>query len=320
MDAGTQASGFSFRGLDPVTKLLGTTGAPPTQAFADYGALLRDHVGDVQDTLYRGFTLDLGQQPVLDTPTNVLRDQYRIDGPASNAYIDWLMFNYGRYMLASSARSVLPANLQGKWADGIGNAWGADYHSNINIQMNYWSAETTGLGGLVTPLFDYIEKTWGPRGAETAQILYNINRGFVTHNEMNIFGHTGMKAFGNSAEWANYPEANVWMMLHVWDHFDYTNDVSWWRSQGWPLIKSVAGFHLDKLIPDLHFNDSTLVVSPCNSPEQRPITFGCAHSQQMIWEMFNAIEKGFEASGDTDTAFLEGTSSLVHHEFNLNHG
>ena len=26
-------------------------------------------------------------------------------------------------------------------------------------------------------------------------------------------------------------------MIHVWDHFDHTNDVSWWKSQGWPLIK-----------------------------------------------------------------------------------
>jgi len=91
----------------------------------------------------------------------------------------------------------------------------------------------------------------------------------------------------------------MFQMLHVWDHFDHTNDVAWWKEQGWPLLKvtftacllisslssvrlisdiaptqGVAGFHLDKLMPDLHFNDSTLVVNPCNSPEQNPITFG----------------------------------------------
>lgn len=90
-------------------------------------------------------------------------------------------------------------------------------------------------------------------------------------------------------------------------------------------LQGVASFHLDKLTPDLHFNDSTLVVNPCNSPEQVPITFGmqyhipmlpiymdpdrstgCAHSQQLIWQLFNAVEKGFTASGDTDIAFLEG--------------
>ena len=26
-------------------------------------------------------------------------------------------------------------------------------------------------------------------------------------------------------------------MVHVWDHFDYSGDVQWWKSQGWPLLK-----------------------------------------------------------------------------------
>jgi len=123
---------------------------------------------------------------------------------------------------------------------------------------------------------------------------------------MNVFGHTGMKdGDSGGAEWANYPESAVWMMIHVWDHFDYTNDVAWWKAQGWPLIKGVASFHLDKLIPDGSSKDGTLVVAPCNSPEQVPITFGCAHAQQLIWQLFNAVDKGFAASGDTDTAFLD---------------
>jgi len=114
-----------------------------------------------------------------------------------------------------------------------------------------------------------------------------------------------MKGIDGTAQYADYPESAVWMMIHVWDHFDYTNDIEWFKSQGWPLLKGVASFHLDKLIPDLHFNDTTLVVNPCNSPEQAPITLGCAHAQQLIWQLFNSIEKGFEASGDTDTEFLE---------------
>lgn len=72
--------------------------------------------------------------------------------------------------------------------------------ANINTQMNYWAAEMTNMN-LVKPLFDYMEvststsrgpmvrlnvckKTWVPRGTETAQILYNITRGWVTHNEV----------------------------------------------------------------------------------------------------------------------------------------
>ncbi|KAI0634935.1 glycoside hydrolase family 95 protein [Trametes polyzona] len=294
MSAGDAAHNFSFRGADPHDALLALLGPASSASYDDLRAA---HVQDFQSVVSE-FKLDLGQTPDLETPTDVLKAQYKTD--EGNAYLEWVLFNFGRYLLASSARGVLPANLQGKWGKDSSNPWSAD--SNINIQMNYWFAELTGMD-VVTPLFDYFEKTWVPRGSQTAQVLYNISEGWVTHNE--IFGHTGMKGGGNTASWADYPESNAWMMLHVWDHFDFTQDTDWFTSQGWPLLKSTAQFHLQKLIPDMHFNDSTLVVSPCNSPEQVPITFGCAHAQQVIWQLFNAIEKGFSVSGDTDTAFLE---------------
>ncbi|KAF9479521.1 glycoside hydrolase family 95 protein [Pholiota conissans] len=298
MNAGDAAHNFTFRGTDPVVKLQQL----PSSPLSDYSTLLAQHTSDLKSVL-SSFALDLGQTPDLTKSTDVLKAAYTVDGPAStNAYLDWVLFNYGRYMLASSSRGVLPANLQGKWGNGASNAWGSDYHADVNLQMSYWIAEVTGLSQTTPPLFDYIEKTWAPRGAYTALVLYNITRGWVTHDEMNVFGHTGMKA--TLAEWSDYPEASVWMMLHVWDHFDFTNDVDWWKRQGWPLIKGAASFHLEKLMPDLHFNDSTLVVNPCNSPEQAPITFGCAHSQQVIWQLFNAVEKGFAASGDDDNDFL----------------
>ncbi|KAG5652319.1 hypothetical protein H0H81_005432 [Sphagnurus paluster] len=318
MDAGNSASTYSFRGADPHNALLSLILAPSVKA-STFSTLLAEHVADHKAALTDKFSLSLGHTPRLDVPTDVVKAAYRTD--TGDTYLEWLLFNYGRYLLATSGRGLLPANLQGIWADGYGNAWSADYHANINVQQNYWGADMTNID-VNRPLFNYMEKTWMPRGAYTAQVLYNISRGWVVHNEMNIFGHTGMKGPGDTAEWANYPgmllnvciiqsgthtynaEANAWMMFHVWDHFDYTNDVVWWKAQGWPLLKGAAQFHLDKLIPDLHFNDSTLVVNPCNSPEQRPITFGCAHAQQMIWQLFNAVEKGFAASGDTDTAFL----------------
>uniref|UniRef100_A0A0W0FSY2 Putative glycoside hydrolase family 95 protein n=1 Tax=Moniliophthora roreri TaxID=221103 RepID=A0A0W0FSY2_MONRR len=261
-DAGNEENNFSFRGVDPhdtLTRLI-------SLATPSYTEILNEHITDFKAVLWDKFSLSIGQTPQLDKPTDELKAAYKMD--EGNPYLEWLTFNYGRYMLASSARGVLPANLQGKWASGTSNAWSADYHSNINIQMNYWSAEMTNLD-VTKSLFDYFEKNWAPRGAQTAQRLYNISHGWVVHNEMNIFGHTGMKLADNAAQWANYPEAN---MMHVWDHFDYTGDAEWWKAQGWPLIKGVASFHLDKLIPDLHFNDSTLVVNPCNSPEQAPIT------------------------------------------------
>ncbi|KAJ7054060.1 glycoside hydrolase family 95 protein [Mycena amicta] len=299
-DAGDAAHGFSFRGADPHAAALNLINAAAVST-APYNTIRTQHFADF-DATFNKFQLSLGQTAQFSVPTDALIAAYQTD--AGNPYLEWVMFNYGRYLLGSSARGALPANLQGKWANNISNPWSGDYHSNINIQMNYWSAEMSNLD-VMSSLFTYFEKNWAPRGAYTAQVLYNISRGWVTHNEMNIFGHTGMKAFDNSAEWANYPESAVWMMIHVWDHFDFTNDVAWWKAQGWPLVKGVASFHLDKLLPDQRFNDGTLVVAPCNSPEQPPITLGCAHAQQLIWQLFNTVEKGFAASGDTDTAFLQ---------------
>lgn len=122
MDAGDAPHAFSFQGVDPVTKLH----ALSASGLSDYQALLSQHVADVKSVLSDSFALDLGQAAALDQPTDVVKAGYAIDGPAaSNAYLDWVLFNYGRYLLASSSRSVLPANLQGKWANGISNAWSA---------------------------------------------------------------------------------------------------------------------------------------------------------------------------------------------------
>jgi hypothetical protein len=53
----------------------------------------------------------------------------------------------------------------------------------------------------------------------------------------------------------------------VWDRYDYGRDKSWYRLVGYPLLKGVAEYWIHELVPDLYFNDGTLVVGPCNSPE-----------------------------------------------------
>lgn len=143
--------------------------------------------------------------------------------------------------------------------------------------MNHWGIDQTGLGGLQVALWNYIEDTWVPRGTETAQLLYGAP-GWVVHDEVNIFGHTAMK---DTAYWADYPVAAAWMMQHVVDHFEYSQNISWFSNQGYPLLKGVAQFWLSQLQEDLYFDDGMLVVNPCNSPEHGPTTFACTHYQQL---------------------------------------
>ncbi|KAG9044139.1 hypothetical protein FS837_008733 [Tulasnella sp. UAMH 9824] len=273
IDAGGPEHDFSFKGPDPHASLARVL---PMVASLSYDELRQIHLHDYYEGFSSKFSLDLGTIPNFSKSTkDQVADYTREKG---NPHLELVLFNYGRYLLFSSARGTLPANLQGI--------------TDLDVTASLW---------------DYMAKTWIPRGQQTAKILYNTTRGWVTHNEMNIFGHTGMKDWGpwESATWANYPAAGAWMMTHVIDHLDYgSGSIEWWQKQGWPLVKGTAEFWLDNLFVDLFHNDGTMVVNPCNSPEQNPITFGCAHFQQMIWEVFNGIEKGFELSGDTDVAFL----------------
>jgi alpha-L-fucosidase 2 len=149
--------------------------------------------------------------------------------------------------------------------------------------------------------------TWVPRGSETAKLLYDAP-GWVVHNEMNVFGHTGMKS---EALWANYQVAAAWMMQHVFDHWDYSGDVGWMKTQGYPMLKGVAEFWLSQLQEDARNGDGTLVVNPCNSPEHGPTTFGCVHYQQLIHQVFDAVLSVSSVVEEADTNFLAEISSSL---------
>ncbi|KAM9876255.1 glycoside hydrolase family 95 protein [Verticillium dahliae] len=295
---GNTESGYSFRGVDPHEYVEQVTNDAAKQGRR---RLLEGHLEDYQ-TLQGSFTFDLPDpNNSAQKETAALIQEYDSDGPG-DPFLEALLFDYARHLLITSSREdSLPANLAGRWTEELWPAWSGDYHANINLQMNYWAADQTGLSRTQDALWNYMEKTWVPRGSETAQLLYNAS-GWVVHNEMNIFGHTAMK---NAASWAFYPAAPAWMMQHVWDNFDYTQDVGWFRDQGYPLIKGVAEFWLSQLIEDDFSNDGTLVVNPCNSPEHGPTTFGCAHYQQEIHRVFDTVLSGAEYVQEDDAGFLE---------------
>lgn len=121
MHAGTAANGFSFVGADPHASLFSILSAA-TAPSVTYAALLDAHIADYT-ALMSPFSLSLGQTPDLTTPTDQLIEAYETN--VGNPYVEWLLFSYGRYLLAGSARGVLPPNLQGKWAETYTNAWGA---------------------------------------------------------------------------------------------------------------------------------------------------------------------------------------------------
>lgn len=203
---GNAEANWSFKGEDP-TQIVEETSSKA--AKKDYKKLLKCHEKDYQK-LSGAFTLELPDNDgSAEIETAALIRAYQYDSPG-NSYLENLLFDLSRHMLISSSRAnSLPANLQGRWTELLKPSWGADYHSNINIQMNYWIADQTGLASLQHALFDYIEDTWVPRGTETARLLYNAT-GWVTHNEMNTFGFTAMKDQPSWAncKWCSYTRSN----------------------------------------------------------------------------------------------------------------
>lgn len=303
---GTAAYNYSFRGAEPGSYV---QGAVSRAAAKTAQQLLSAHTDDYS-ALMSAFTIDL---PDTQKSTNIetadLIARYNANFTAGDPFLESLAFDYGRHLFITSSRdNSLPPNLQGKWAYGLGNAWGADYHSNINLQMNHWPAIQTGLGDLQKALWDYMALTWAPRGSETAKLLYNAP-GWVVHDEVNIFGHTGMKT--GDAYWANYPAAAAWMMQHVWDEYDYSRNDSWLAATGYPPLKAISEFWVSQLQEDEYFKDGTLVVNPCNSPEHGPTTFGCTHWQQLIYQVFDTTTQAAAIVEDSDQAFLSGIAASL---------
>ncbi|KAL9107303.1 MAG: hypothetical protein Q9227_007755 [Pyrenula ochraceoflavens] len=307
--AGNAAHDFSFRGDDPASYVESTTSAAASKSASE---LYEAHIADYQP-LAHAFTLDLPDTAGSSgLETSKILANYNLNSTSGDPYLESLMQAYARHLFISSSRpGSLPPNLQGIWATDLSNAWSADYHANINLQMNHWAIPSTGLSALQSPLFTYMAQTWAPRGSLTAQLLYGTppnSSAWVVHDEMNIFGHTAMK---NDAQWANYPVSAAWMMTHVFDQYDYNpEDTAFWASEGgYPLMRGVAAFWLTQLQPDAYFNDGTLVVNPCNSPEHGPTTFGCTHYQQLISELFANILTS--APEGEDEGFLRDVQSAL---------
>ena len=160
--------------------------------------------------LFRRVSLNLGGGAA-DLPTDERLVRYR-DG-AEDGELEALFFQYGRYLLISSSRpGSLPANLQGLWNNSNNPPWRSDYHSNINIQMNYWPAEPTNLSECAIPFFDYVNSLRGVRAEATRQHYPNV-RGWTVQTENNIFG-------AGSFKWN--PPGSAWYAQHYWEHYAFT--------------------------------------------------------------------------------------------------
>ena len=195
---------------------------------------------------------------LLSTPARLAR--FRTKPEWDNDFIS-LYFQYGRYLLLSSSRQgSLPANLQGIWNQHFRAPWNADFHTNINVQMNYWPAGPCALVETELPLIDLLDKI-RVRGVRTAQDLYGA-RGWCCHH---ITDAWAMTAPEGQTVWGMYPLGGAWLVRHAWEHYEYTNDTAFLRDRAWPALDGAVRFLLDYLVKDP--TTGMLVSGPSTSPE-----------------------------------------------------
>jgi alpha-L-fucosidase 2 len=197
--------------------------------------------------------------------------------------LEALVFQYGRYMMIASSRDALPANLQGLWNDSLKPPWRSDYHTDVNVQMNYWMADEANLGECFMPYAAWLNSIREVRKAATSR-AFNT-RGWTMRAENGIFG-------GSTWEWVE--SGSAWCMQNIWDHYAFTGDKEYLRNLAYPMMKEVCEFWLDRLkaLPD-----GALAAPNGYSPEHGPREDGVSHDQQLVWDLFNNTVEAADALG-----------------------
>lgn len=301
MGAGTNyqvdASAASYDYFKPGEPLDDVENAIAGAAEMGYDRLREEHVKDYK-RLFDRVTLDLNVPEMPDKMTDELLTGYGKQNTAEeDRYLEMLFFQYGRYLLISSSRenSVLPANLQGIWAQGLAPAWNSDFHTNINLQMNYWLAEQTNLTECHTAVIDYINSLV-EKGKVTAKKYYcqqdgSDVRGWVIHHENNIWGNTNPSNYTTAFY---FPAAAAWMCQDIWDKYQFNSDKEF-LAQNYDTMLQAALFWVDNLWEDER--DGTLVANPSYSPEHGVFSLGCTSDQAIIWELFEEVKLASQVLG-----------------------
>ncbi|HWR98985.1 MAG TPA: glycoside hydrolase family 95 protein [Prolixibacteraceae bacterium] len=212
--------------------------------------------------------------------------------------LEALLFHYGRYLMISSSRQgTLPANLQGLWNNSKTPAWDSDYHTDINLEMNYWINGPANLPECFSPFVDYVNFLRGP-GSKSARNYFGAN-GFFVHIYTNPWGYA-------EPRWP-WVGATGWLCQNLYDHFLFTGNLEYLRQKAYPIMKEACLFYLDLMLP---YVDGSLVVVPGVSPE---INFrfddgkfyrtsaGASGDQQIVSDLFsNTIEAARLLKKDPD--------------------
>jgi len=283
------------------------TAALDAAATTPYDSLREAHIRDYQ-SLFNRLTLTLGRtDPAKSARSTAARMQaYRggFQGPSTKTIyeadavggagepdigLEVLLFQYARYLLISCSRpGTLPANLQGLWNESNAPEWRCDYHTDVNIQMNYWFSGPANLTECFLPFADWLHSILEVRKEETKAELGKP--GFAMRVENGIFG-------GGSYRWS-IGDAS-WLANNIWDHYRFTLDKDYLTHRAYPVLRELFDFWESHLIEiPSPVGDGNVLVSPNGwSPEHGPTEDGVSFEQQLAWDLLGNFAEAAEILG-----------------------
>ncbi|WP_370949134.1 glycoside hydrolase N-terminal domain-containing protein [Amycolatopsis sp. cg5] len=281
-----------------------------TATAASASALLATHVKDYQ-SLYNRQTIDLGRstrtQRELDSWSRIAV-RYTSGQPDPELEASYLQF--GRYLTITSSRDSLPINLQGLWLHTNNPDWMADYHTDINVQMNYWLADRAGLSPCFDAFADYCVSQLSSWSSVT-QKLFNDPRNRFRNTSGKIAGWA--VAFSTNTHgglgWWWHPGGNAWLCNSLWQHYEFTQDRDYLRKI-YPLLKGACEFWESRLITMTVRGREVLVDDNDWSPEHGPQDAkGITYAQEIVWDLFQSFRAATAALG-VDAAYATTIKGL----------
>jgi len=297
---------MNWRGKLPHERITQKLETASTKSFAQ---LYSTHTNDYEN-LFNRVRLDLGPANA-DLPTSERLAAYKA-GKADPA-LEALLFQYGRYLLISSSRpGGLPANLQGIWNDDLMPKWHCGFTTDINVEMNYWLAETTALPECMQPFFLWVQNL-AVVGKRTKEPELQTTRGW--------YNYCALNPMGASTHWGVNKPGSAWLMQPFWEHYAFTQDRDFLRSVAYPAMKDIVGFWEHHLVAQ---PDGKLITPDGWSPEHGPVEEkgkivikggdrtahpGVTYDQEIVWELFGNYIEASEALG-VDAEYRAKISSM----------
>ena len=268
-----------------------------------YDAIRMAHVADVSALMDR-CRLEIDYQPSGLTTDKLIK-------AGGSLELENLYFNYARYLqLCCSRDAPVPSNLQGIWNADLKPTWNSDYHTDINVQMNYWMVNPANLPDSFGPFVKWT-KILAASGTHTARETFGVDRGWSMGLNGNVYGFTAQNVHGR-----RHQQSAHWIAQNLFDHYAYSQDQTY-LGEIYPILKGAALFFVDYLA---EWKDGSLVVYPTWSPENVYLkkqygklnkqTYGASWDQQLVLNLFTDC---IEASTvlNRDQQFRETLQQLI---------